>query len=139
MAYRRTNFGRVAQGRLTAATVGVTHCEISADPMTDQVSINGSFFESVDAAATLITVAAQDADVDVDGADVVFDEIVTVQDLSEGITRNITAAPDGGDPVVFHHDYVRLTGVVAYDDLDAPRTVRVIVHDGPAARAGVDA
>lgn len=133
MAYRRTNFGRVAQGRLTSATVGVTHCEISADPMTDQVAINGSFFEDFDSASTLITVAAQDADVDVDEAEIVFDDIVTIEDLSEGITRNATTSPDGGVNV-FHHDYVRLVGVIAYDDPDAPRTVRVIVHDGPAAR-----
>ena len=128
MAYATSGFGQVIAGKKDQATVGVTNVDCNRG-IDDDVSIIGSFFESVDKATSLITVADPATDVDIDADTIFFDEKLAVTDLSEGITRSVAPGPDGV-PAVYHHDYVRVIGAVADSDSGTP-VVRVVLHDRP--------
>lgn len=136
MAYATSGFGQVIAGKKDQATVGVTNIDCNRG-LGDDVSIIGSFFESVDKATSLITVADPATDVDIDSDTIFFDEKLAVTDFAEGITRSVAPGPDGV-PAVYHHDYVRVIGSVADSDSDAP-VVRVVLHDRPEEEKGDNA
>lgn len=136
MAYANSGFGQVIAGKQNQATVGVTNIDCNRG-LGDDVSIIGSFFESVATATSLITVADPATDVDIDAELIFFDEKLAVTDFAEGITRSVAPGPDG-TPAVYHHDYVRVIGAVADSGSDAP-VVRVVLHDRPEEEKGDNA
>lgn len=133
MAYATSGFGQVIAGKKNQSTVGVTNVDCNRG-IDDSVSVIGSFFESVDKATSLITVADPATDVDIDAELIFFDEKLAVTDFAEGITRSVAPGPDGV-PAVYHHDYVRVIGSVADGESDAP-VVRVVLHDRPEEEKG---
>lgn len=127
MAYKKTKISRVVRGSIERTTVGVEHGDGAADALGGTVHVAGNFFVTpLSEAPTLITVAREDADLsDIEeNCDVIFDETIALEGVSEGVTR--TVAQDGTPG---QHEYVMLHGRYSDDAFETDKIVRVMIHD----------